>query len=627
MSLSYQPLSPIRIQDPLTEVDSVKSYGILAGGDEVTFKAYTSTSISNSSIQFSCPTPNSNVIVDRLQQVTLPIRLAFTGRVFTTNNVYQPNTPLLNSGFDAPREFPIASILDTLRAGINNDSISINSSDVIHPLLRYNTGNKLRAAEYSMTPNMPDQSNNYSDLIGTNRNPLNSYGFGSQGDEEPRGAFPFNVLANAAVVPTVAGTAATATVDLVVTEPLFLSPFYWGCQCADRQGFYNVTTMDFDLNMLSGNAAGFRMWSHCDAAVSTNGVNSVTTVIDSIQVSFSDFSPAFSVSNQPSIPQMLFKYITPNPLDARNLSPNRPVTYPFSNVLRFPTDIGAITNAQGIRQFQSNNIQLNQIPRRMYVFARPSNAQLQSSAVFTDTYLAIHNISVQFANSPTLLSTATQAQLYMMNVKNGGQFSWNEWSGTPLYNDALTGQTGTARYSGGCGPLCLEFGTCIPLKPNEAPGMQGQYQIQVQVGLRNANVTTAWDAVPMTLYLVVVNEGTFTIVSQGNAQHQLGVISERDVILSREMPGMNYRDIRSVEGGDFLSGISDFANKFNDFLKQSKVLSLAADYIPVVGRTASKLVENLGYGMEGGVALQGRGGCAGGKKMNKAQLRRSLMDY
>lgn len=627
MSLSYQPLTPIRIQDPITELDSVKSYAVLSGGDEITFKNFTSTSISNSSIQFSCPPSSSNVIVDRLQQVTIPMRLTFTGRVFTTNNVYQPNTSLLNSGYDCPRAFPLNSILDTIQASINNTSFSMNNSDIIHPLLRYNTGIKLKAGEYSMTPAMQDMSNNYSDLQGTSRNPLNPYGEGYSNNCEPRGAFPFNVLANAAVVPTVAGTAATSTVDLVVTEPLFLSPFYWGCQCGNSEGFYGVNTMDFNFSFLSGNNAGFRAWSHSNAAVSTNGVNSVTTVIDSIQVSFNDFSPAFSVSNQPSIPQMLFKYISPNPLNMRGITPNKPLTYPYSNILRFPTDIGVLTNSQGVRQFQTNNIQLNQIPRRIYVFARPSNAQLQSSAVFTDTYLAIHSVSVQFGNSPTLLSTASQQQLYMTSLKNGLNQSWNEWSGAPLYNDALTGQTGTAQYSGGCGPLCLELSTDIQLKPSECAGMLGQYQIQLTVGLRNANVSGAWDAVPMTLYLLVVNEGTFTILGSNSAQAQLGVVSERDVILAREMPGLNYRDIRSVEGGDFMSGISDFANKFHDFLKQSKVLSIAADYIPLVGKPASKLIENLGYGMEGGVALQGRGGCAGGKKMNKAQLRRSLMDY
>ncbi len=64
MSNSYVPLKPVLVTDPVLDVDAVKSYACLQGGSHVSYKPYTSTSISNSSIQFSCPPPSAGVVVD-----------------------------------------------------------------------------------------------------------------------------------------------------------------------------------------------------------------------------------------------------------------------------------------------------------------------------------------------------------------------------------------------------------------------------------------------------------------------------------------------------------------------------------------------------------------------------------
>lgn len=628
MSLSYQKLTPILVEDPVTQVNAVQSYAVLQGGSKVSWKAYTSTSISQSSIQFSCPPPSGNIIVDRLQQVTLPVRLTFTGRLVASNGAFVPNSTLLNAGRDSPRRFAFSSALDTLQVGINNDSVAINMSDIIQALSLYNTSDRLEAREYSMTPSYRDQSFNYSDLVGDERNPLGRYGNGSPDHPSPRGGFSFTVVSNPVVAPTTGnGTAATAVVDMVITENLFLSPFFWGCECKDIQGFYNVNAMDFNLTFLT--QAGFRMWSHADGAIATSGANTVTSVIDTISVQFNAFSsPAFSYNN--SQPQMLFKYMTPNILTKQMLNPLLPITYPYFDVTRFPTSIGTIAYGSGVNQVQSNNIQLNQIPRRMYIFARPSNTVLQARADITDTFLVINNVSIQFANQSTLLSSATQAQLYMLNCKNHTEQSWQEFSGLPVQNSAFLGTTGTAPFGTTGGPLCLEFGTDIQLDGDEAPGLSGQYQIQVQVGLSNMNSGGQWDALDMTLYLVFINEGSLTITGTGSAQHQLGVLSKMDILEAQKRPGVNYRTLQEVNGGDFLDSLGNFASRVNDFFKNSKLISTVSSLFPhPAAQIGSQVAKNLGYGyeddmeggcMSGGIAIQG------GKRMTKSQLKRNLLD-
>lgn len=614
MSLSYTQLKPVRVIDPITDVQSVRDYAILAGGNQVSWKAYTSTAIAPSSIQFSCPPPSTGVIIDRKQYFTLPIRLLMSGTITTTSGGFTPTTSLLNAGYDAPRNFPFSSSLDTLQVSINNDSVAINMSDIIQALTHYNIDNKLKSKDYSMTPCYPDQSFNYADLHGSIRSPLAFYADGLDGVQNQRGAFPFTVVSNATVTPSTGGTAATAVVDMLVCEPLFLSPFYWGCN--DAEGFYNVGSMDFNMTFLTG--AGNRMWSH-DAItpVATGGGASVTSVINSISVQFNAFSsPSFSYNI--SQPQLLFKYITPNLL-MKGLGPNTPLTYAYFDILRYPTVLtNTISYASGPQIQSSNNIQLSQIPRRMYLYGRPANSVLQSRCDITDCYLAITNVNIQWANQSTILSSATQQQLYLLNTKNHSDQSWLQWSGQLTNNSSFPPSAGNASFGTEGGPICFEFGTDIQLNPDEAPGLRGQYQIQVNATFQNMNASGAWDTLPMTMYLVFVMEGTFCITSQNSAVHFLGAISKTDILDAQSQTGVSYRDIEEVNGGNFLSGLRDFGSKINEFLKKSKIGSNLLNLVPVLGPALSKSAANLGYGE--GVAIS-----SGGRRMSKAQLKKSLM--
>ena len=146
MSLSINLLRVVEVRDPRTVIRE-KEYAILKGGAAggVSWKQYTTTSVSNSSIQFSTPPPNFKTWIDRKQYFVLPVRIVLNAAVPNANN-------LLRAEYDAPRAFPISSSISTLAVSINNTSVSINMSDVIQGLLRYNTGQYLKEHEYSMTP-------------------------------------------------------------------------------------------------------------------------------------------------------------------------------------------------------------------------------------------------------------------------------------------------------------------------------------------------------------------------------------------------------------------------------------------------------------------------------------------
>ena len=624
MSLSYVPLEPIRVQDPIQNVNSVHKYAVMEGGSQISYKPYTSTSVNSSSMQFSCPTPSGNVIIDRDVSITVPIRLTFTGLIKTTDLGLVTPTSLLNDGLDAPRAMPFSSALDTLQVGINNDSVSVNLADIVHTLTKFNLDTELANQEYSMSPNYPDQSFDYQSLVGSNRSPLASWGDSTLGAKIPRGGFSFKIISNATVVPTLLGTPATAIVDMMVTENILLSPFFTGKAKDDCQGFYNVNSMDFNFNILT--QAGMRMWSHA-SVVSTSGVQQITSNISAISAQFNNFTGA-AFDYPVTQPTILFKYITPNQLDRQILGQNVPITYPYFEIQRYPTDIGSSIVYGTPQTVSSNNIQLSSIPKRMYVVGRLANSVLQSSPNYTDCFLAVQNVSVQFANQQNSLSNASQAQLYKINVENGYKHSWNEFSGLPVQNSAFAPEVGNSPYGTTAGPLCLEFGKDIPIGDDQAPGMIGQFQIQVNAQLANMNASGAWNNLKQTLYLIMVFEGTFTITSLGSAQHQIGVVSHMDVLNARKLPAMNYRAV----GGDFWTSLGNFATKAHDWLKQNQVISKGAKLLGTVGvpyaSTIGDVASTLGYGRGGlsigGTAIVESHAGVGGMRMTKAQIRKRL---
>jgi hypothetical protein len=501
MSDAISPLVPVAVNAPITNVNRERFYTVLRGGERVTYKNIVSTSFSNSSIQFSAPPPSPRILVDRRVLLKVPVTVEFTGTAPVGQN-------LLQSGFDAFRAYPLSSVMETMSATINNNTTSINLADVVHPLLRYNTGRKLAQGRHSTAPSMLDQYQRYQSGDNTNVNPLGSYAENTY--QTPRGGFPINVVSN---------TNTDAEVQAELTESLMLSPFLWG-DC-EKSGFLGVQTMSFNFTLRSDLS---RVWSHSDGSGST--LTTVTVTIGQ--------------------PQLLFRYVTPSSLAPMPSS----VCYPYYSVSRYPTDAQAAIAPLASTTLNSNNIQLNSIPRRILILARQRNADQTFTS--TDTYFGIRSISVNWNNNSGLLSAASTQDLYEISVKNGYEGSLSQWSGGPV--SRMLGGAATAYYGTSGSVLCLEMGTDIALGPGECPGMLGTYQLQLRVDAINANTV---DAITPTLYVIVISEGTLTIANNTTTA-QIGVVTPQDDISAKHMPLIDYNTIREAYGGNFLSGLKDF---------------------------------------------------------------------
>jgi len=269
------------------------------------------------------------------------------------------------------------------------------------------------------------------------------------------------------------------------------------------------------------------------------------------------------------------------------------------------------TNTTG--QINSNSLQLNSIPRMIYVYARTRNQDLYTQGTgcsLTDTYLALENINITFANYTGLLSSADKAQLYQIATKNGCGMNWTQWSGERENdvsnwnaNPLSTPPVVVAQYGTIGNVLAIEFATDLGLPSDMCPGLQGQFQLQVNAQFRNTSNAN----INATLYIIIVSEGSFTIPGLNSATRQLGVITKNDILNAKSKPGVTYDQIQESQyggGGNFLSNLANFGSKINDFLKNSKIISTVSSLIPhPISQGISAVSRNLGYGNEGGIVI------------------------
>ena len=591
MATPSERIKPVEVRDPRTVLTQQRTQAILKSGSQITYATVTAQSPSLSGITFNWYPPSGGVIVDRKVYVSLPVRLVIAG---TVNNGAANGTTLLQSGRDALRAFPLSGSVQTLNVTINNQSVSTQLGSVVHPLQHYNVDTKLKNSDYSMTPTYYDASTSYASVADMSCNSLGLFGDSRENTTDGRGAFPMQIVKNTAGN---AGDPVTAIVEFVITEPLFLSPFYFGQK--NSSGFFNVSTLQINLSML--NDFAYRMWSHMNGG---NG-NANYTTITSITPLLSNFQSAsnpqipFTFPSATAQPRALFTYITPH--ETMKLSPFESLSYPFFQINDLTTT-GIDTAAGAYWSATSNNVQLNSIPRRLYIFARPEDTVLLSAAgcQLPDCYFSLENISIQFNNTTGILSSATKEQLFLISSKNGCDMNWTEWSGGGtnavaqfgVQANAVANNYPSIKTVGSV--LCLEFGSDIGLPITDAAGKVGQYNLQLTVQCTN---NFSVDITP-TLHIVVVSEGTFTIEKLGQASVHIGDLTTNDILEAQPLEGYDYYDIQDVNGGNFFSGLKKFGKSLLSGIRG--VVGVAPSVMKTVNDVAPLFRSAMGAGYDGG---------------------------
>lgn len=540
---------------------------------------------------FSIIPVGDNVYVDRKMHLQAPVRLTLTA-----SGVVSPlgaNARLLNPHQCCLRAYPLNQAMDSLSVTINNNAVSSQPNYYTSAMTQYNVSERVKDREFSKCPTLGAQSQDFEDLFGSNRSQMAMYGDG-YGEENTN--FPFTIVSQ---TNDGAGNL-VSVIDFVSCEPLFLSPLLWGK--GNSSALRGIRNIDIQCNFVGG--AANRMIA-IDRI--SSGVDFTVTGWNT-QVQFNNFSPPFSYpDNQP---KMLVNYITPEITDQASIN-NRLLVFPMTQIDPFLTDLPPIA-AGASSVAVSNQVQMAQIPNRMYIYLRDNNATLQASPFIPDSFLAITNMSINWGDLGTVLSSASQRQLYDLCVENGYVGNFQSWSGEKINKPALsTNGFGTAaqQYSG-VGSVVALSPSQLGLNAVQAPGKAQQFSIQVNVTYKNVSSRT----ITPTMYVVMISSGIFSLYN-GQAGVNIGVLTSEMIFNAERQTGqmmLTFNDIQRVYGGDFFDSLKSGLSKVWNFLKpvvKVAAPALTAAFAPEFAPAVGALVSGLGHG---------------GKKMTKSQLKRNM---
>jgi hypothetical protein len=490
----------------IADITDNQTVAVYSGGSNVTYQKFQAISTSSSSMIFSVQIPSESIVVDR--KVLLKSDLTFT---LTYSGVPAGKQAFNLGQTDAMGPFPLASLMNTLSATINNTNVSVNLEDIFPALLRLNSNEELQLYN-GMAPNMPDNLLSYSDSILTNNNVLSSFltqGFDK--DLAPRGSFPLSatvtqyesdgttVVSSSPVVATT-GNIVKVQITGSFCEPIFLSPFIFGNPEANSGGFVGLNTLNMTMNLNSGNRL-FRSASPytVDIALGTSANSN-------------PFSNTF----------LLFNFLSTQPTD---MVPSRNVL-PYYDVPRYISSNNNTSIASGASDtITSNNIQLNQLPDKFLIMVRKQQTTLKVTD--TDSFFTINSISVNLNNQSGLLSSASQQDLWRISLDNGIQMSWSEWSGKAFIAET---SSGVGKSINTCGSiLVLNPALNLSLPSFLSSGSVGQFNFQF-----NINVTNNYSSsVQPEVCVICCNSGLFT-TQQGTSQVSSGLLQKQMVLDAQE---------------------------------------------------------------------------------------------
>jgi hypothetical protein len=283
--------------------------------------------------------------------------------------------------------------------------------------------------------------------------------------------------------------------EYTVVEPYMQSPFVFSKQSLDyTTGLSGLTAIQITSQMQSPATA-----------------NIIKQLNPNYLISNLDYFVAPSAQSAFANSAAYLNFLTP-PLTVSLPKTN---IVPFQEIVTYPFSSQQTISAGSTATVRSNTITLNQIPEYLIVQIKPPSYSPSEG----DWLLPVQSASLTFDNINGILSNASQQQLYRMSYENGSKMSWNEWSG----QGNLSTAAGPVQTVGG--PLVLKFNKDIQLFSGLAPGVPGNYSLQVQCNVANYSA----DDVQPQITLIVVSTGVFTSEG-GRSSRTTMLVTEKDVL-------------------------------------------------------------------------------------------------
>ena len=634
-SNSVVPLSTVKYLDPRIDVLKKRMYAIERGGNKVSYIPYQTNSTGNNAMQFSVIPPSRTTFVDRQMYIQATIQCKFTASVGANNCVLLPSdsingvpnnasntnvNTLVFPAYDAPRSYPLSRALQSASLQIGNASLSMNSSDVIDPLLRIMKKDNMY---FDQCPSALDNCQRYEEMAGTlaDNGATGSFSYGNNvlgnnvaylaNGQLPRGCYKMTVSKPEASGPITSNYTITQTVTFEVFEPVLLSPL---CYDALHSGLIGLQNINLLYNFSP--SAQQLVWSGTPKAqipIAPGGVQSALPITMEV-----NFTPT-NTNGQVSRAQLWVGFISPSSL--MSIPPQ--INYNYDQVECYTTQSLPAITYNGTAEFFTQNIQLKVVPKTILIGVRKQLSQ----CTYQDphAYFQIQKANFNFDNNVGLLSSCDKHELYAISKKNGLNYDYASWLGE--YDDdpanTIAGGTGIAWNNSAHG-----VGSLLVINPSEdfglgdaqAAGVAGAFNFQANLTVKCLNSTFggAPGSNAYEVIVVVINDGEIAIdvAGSGNVTSKIGLITEADVLSAPLDPNV---DANELEGNGWLSGAKSFLKKAVPILKDVAPLAMEA-YKKAkahLDETGSALIgSGVGFGVGRGV---GRGG-----KISKLSLKDRL---
>ena len=585
-------IEKIAVFDERIIQQSPVQYACEQGALSVTNTNFNALAQSTSQHTYQIQVPSENVFVDKGLDWQSTVSLALNVTIAEAQRVVDAQVSVIGRDM-ALTAFPLHNLVSTLSATINDTTVTMNTSDVLHEVLRLADSAPNR--ELRTCPTYLDTYRSYNDAAGTQANPLAGYGNAQNGSQVPNGAYYNIQFTDAAGTALTLGTkdgaglvtsfyldadgaqvffynfvpvqkAANAGVyniylKFTSTEKLVLSPFCWNDVHDNETGLFGIQNIQIVMNMVQPsltNNAGRVIRSQ-----NTNGRN-ITSI--------SYLGNGFSAS------QISCVFLTPSlsiPLPSTSVVPYME----FPRYTQSFTASEAIVSGAYLSGQSSQTITLPCIPDLIIIYAKPTSY----SATDADWYLPITQISVNFDNFSGLLSSLTPSELFSISANNSLQMDFNQWNGQAL-NGNPNNATTQAQFIGLTGGfIVLKPSRDITLQSGQAPSLVGNYTLQFNYTLYNPS-NAAIDNWNLTV--VTANSGFFES-TKGSSRVVKGVLSAQDVLSADSKGALTRSQLNRFVGGK-MSGLSRMLS--NGISKSKPILSALLNNIaPLVSLAAQSI--------------------------------------
>lgn len=551
--MSSSEFQKVLVRDERLDCHPAIPFAVYKSGQNVTVAEFNSISQSAASHTYNIQVPSETTIIDRrvMWQSTVRFQVSITVQAASTTQLPNNESILIfgqNCGFGP---WPLHTLCSTQQITINNNTVSINTNDVIPALgklgidreLQHYNQNALTETDFYFNQGSTRTLQNWP-MAGVDK-------MAQDRCYKPRGAVQSVTLSNAKIggtnctgnnfkwnaaqgqtVLNVDGGIWSCDVTVTLIEPLLCSPFLYTNPYYNGQGFYGIQNLNFVFNINGTAASGFFRLAYTAVQKAR-----ITTTSMSVE-QFTDS-------------KMIFNFLSPKPSDmltARNVVPYWEMPR-FTSSAKGP-GAAAVTNgviAPVSAQFNSQSIQLNQIPDKLIIFVRKSKAK--RTLYDADIAIPIDKISINFNNQSGILASATQDQLWRFSVESGSIQTWDEFRGKgnvtasaatdPVVNEVpLLGSY-----------LMLEFGRHIQITEDYyASGSLGNFNLQFRLDCKyygDEDLTADND---VEIVLITQNSGIF-VTEKGQSATYTGVLTKDDVLSASASSSMNERALTRLVGG------------------------------------------------------------------------------